>query len=746
MRRSISTQLPFGLLILTSALWAQEAIDGKAAMKTLNTLTSPEFEGRKSGLPGGDRAEEWMAKRIEEAGLKPLPDGSYFHSFKASVTIAGDKPEFAIDGGATAAYLEDYVTLLYSGAAQVDAPVVLAGWGIHAPDKGYSDYEGLDVKGKIVMAVRGKPDDARFDVERYIGYKSSTAFERGAVGFILVEGDKAVPGTIQEKYYRKSLPAIWAARPFADKLLQQGASTDLKGIVEALKRGERVSYPLKGVRCKLRITARLLKDRRMRNVCGVWRGAGDSKEWIVVGAHLDHVGVDALGNLYPGADDNASGSSMLLEVARAVARGGEHFRRNILFVWFAGEEQGLLGSWQFVRRPPVPLDRIAVMINTDMVGQGEPRLSVAGGDVYPRDAAWLSDLGVGKIEWKPSRSGNRSDHYPFQASGVPAFFVSTQGKHPNYHQPGDIAANIKVELLELAATYIWRLGVRAAKSEQPHVRPRRLDEYRWHRATTFDARSAKAPPATAGIDARIDWHDGTWSDMERTLARARADAVAKGARQNAILPGSAPGPALRALAPTSLLGVKGGDGVRFARAAHEEGALCFAPFVGERPLENPADLRLLNELCADHPIIVDLWGATGTTLPPESLAALDRPILLVPADRLPVWRKVLQRRRAPWIVIYPLRPLTENKQHVRVEVAAAFQRWIEAARLPPARVVIVSGPAEDETWAAQAPTYMPGLLAALESAGYDERTVRGLLGGNFLNLLSRTLKPAPRGS
>ncbi len=742
MRRILRTLSVIALLGPT--LHAQQAIDGAQALETVKILTAPEFEGRKSGLPGGDRAEEWMAARIKEAGLQPLPDGSWFHSFKASVTVAGDKPELALVSGGAASYLKDYVTLLYSGAGDVTAPVVLAGWGIHAPAKGYSDYDGLDVKGKIVMAVRGKPDDARFDEERYIGYKSSTAFDRGAIGFMLVEGDTAVPGTIQEKYYRAKLPAIWVARGFADKLFQQAGGGDLAAVTAALKRGERASFPLKDVSCKLRITARLLKDRPMRNVCGVWRAAGDSNEWVVVGAHLDHVGIDATGNLYPGADDNASGSSMLLEVARAVAGGGQHFRRNILFVWFAGEEQGLLGSWQFVRKPPVPLDRIAVMINTDMVGQGEPRLNVAGGDVYPRDAAWLGDLDAEDIIWKPSRSGSRSDHYPFQASGVPAFFISMQGKHPNYHQPGDVVANIKPELLGLAANYVWQITERAAKSEQPHLRSLRLEEYRWHKATTFDARSAEAPPAAAGVDARIDWHDGAWSELARSLARSRASALAKGADHNAILPGSAPGAALRALPPSSLLGVKGAEGVRFARAAHHVGALCYAPFAGKTPLKNPADLRLLNELAVDHPIVVDLWGADAQSLPPAALATLDRPILLVPASRLADWRGVLQRRRAPWIVVYPLSAVSENKPHVHKELAVAFQQWLETAKLPPARVVIVPGPAEDKAWAAQAPTLMPGVLAALEEVGYDDRTVRGLLGGNFLNLLSRTMKPAKR--
>ncbi|MHC4953326.1 MAG: M28 family peptidase [Planctomycetota bacterium] len=730
------------LALLTSVLAAQEAIDGEAALATVRILAGKDFEGRKSGLPGGTRAEAWMADRVREAGLAPLPGGTHFHEFKASVTAAGDKPLLALGDDPAASYLDDYVTLLYSGAGEIDAPVVLAGWGIHAPKKGYSDYDGLDVKGKIVIAVRGKPDDPRFDEERYIGYKSSTAFDQGAAGFILVEGVKAVPGTIQEKYYREKLPAIWAAGKYADALFARGKAPTLKEIKAKLNGGEKVSMALDGVRCKLRITARLLKDRPMRNVVGVWNGDGSSDEWIVVGAHLDHVGIDATGNLYPGADDNASGSSMLLEVARAVAARGERFRRNILFIWFAGEEQGLLGSWQFVRKPPVPLEKIAVMINTDMVGQGKPRLNVAGGDVYPRDAAWLGGLNVGVIPWKPTRSGSRSDHYPFQSSGVPAFFVSTQGKHENYHQPGDVPDNIKADLLGTAATYVRAMTVRAAQSEHAHVRPFRREEYVcWSRATTVDTRSGEAPDGTIGVDLRIEWQDGDWSEIARALVKSHRTGKEKSADETVLVAGSAPGPLLRDVRPTRLLGVKGADAVRFARDAHKVGALCFAPFAGKNPNEGAAGFRALNDLAKDHPIVVDLWGADPETLPVEAVAQLDAPILLVPIGGWKSWKPALVRRKQPWFAVYALRPATENKPATWLEIAKDIEQRVAAGGVPLHRLLIVPGPAEDAAWQAQAPTLIPGLVAALLELGFEDRAVRRMVGSGFANVVAQRLKP-----
>ncbi|MHC4135372.1 MAG: M28 family peptidase [Planctomycetota bacterium] len=570
-------------------------VSGERALAVLKTLASDDFGGRKSGLESGRRAEEWMAGQLAAIGLRPWNGSTYYQEFKASVTEESKVPPvFEIVGGRKGVFLDDYVSLNYSGQGKVTAEVVFVGYGIRAPKKSYDDYKDLDVKGKIVMAVRGKPEGSLFDEERYIGYKSSTAADRGAIGFLLVEGDKAVPGTIQEKYHRAHLPAAWLSRRAADDLFKQAGRPDLAAQVKALE-----PFPL-GVQVRLEIHARLLKDQPLRNVIGIWPGTTD--EYVVVGAHLDHLGTDAVGNVYNGADDNASGSAMLHEVARAVVAGGREFRRTLVFCWFAGEEQGLLGSGAFVKEPPVPLRKIAVMINIDMVGQGKPVLAVGGGGAYPRDAAFLRDFELEGFKIRRFRAGQNSDHYPFQAKGVPAFSVHTQGPHPNYHRPADDVENIRPELLELAGRFVKRVGELAADSEAAHCRPHRLAEYIWHAAPQL----------------RVTWFDDL-AALEEELTRIEA----KEAEENVYTPGARLGPLLRDLRPTVVLGWRGDP--RFNAVASRLGAVLFIT-------AEPA-------LAQRRPVVVS-GDVAGYAFPGG---------LYVEAEHAP--RLNLKNRKAPWVVL-----------------------------------------------------------------------------------------------
>lgn len=562
------------LLLAASARGGDADVDGLRALETVKILSSDEFEGRKSGLSSGTRAEAWMAERVQELGLGKPNGFTLFHDFKASVTEEGPGPRFEVVGGSrgtrNGAFLSDYVALLYSGKGDAEAEVVFAGYGIRAPEKRHDDYEGLDVKGKIVMAVRGGPSRSDLLEERFIGYKSATAADLGAKGFLLVEGDSAVPGTIQEQYHREALPAVWLSRAAADDLFARAGKGDLASQVRALEEGKRASFPLEGVRARLAINARLLKDRPLRNVVGLWPGETD--EFVVLGAHLDHVGQDAAGNVYNGADDNASGSAMLLEVARAIAEEGKRFRRSILFVWFAGEEQGLLGSWAFVRTPPVPLEKIAVMINADMVGQGNATLRVGGAEVYPREAAFLGNFAVEGFDVKPFRAEPNSDHYPFQASGIPAFFLHTEGPHPNYHQPGDDWKHIKPDLLETAGRFMKRVAEIAADSPEPFCRPLRKEEYLWNDAPVVDL-LGKSPARVS-----VKWFEGEAGSVLASLDAELTRLEAKGAPVALYMRGKRIGPLLNELRPTAILGVRGD-----AYALRRMGVTVFAPPSGAPP-------------------------------------------------------------------------------------------------------------------------------------------------------------------
>lgn len=697
-------------------------VDGERALSFLKTLAGDSFAGRKSGLPSGRNAEEWVAERLREFGLQPGNGRSWFHELRATVTEELPTPELVIETKGQPArvgeLVKDYVTLTYSGAGEISAEVVFCGYGIHAPDRGRDAYAGIDVKGKIVMAVRGKPPGSAFEEERQIGYKSSTAFARGAVGFLLVEGDHASSGTIQERFFRETLPAVWISRSMADLLLPKGG---LARQIEALQAGRISSFPLGNVRVHLKINSRVHRDALMHNVVGLWPGETD--EVVVVGAHLDHLGVDGAGNVMNGADDNGSGSAMLLEVARAVAATGRKFKRGILFVWFAGEEQGLLGSNAFVKTPPVPLDKIAVMLNTDMCGQGRPIVAVGGIGTFPRETRFLGEFNVDGIEVRRGwRSGGASDHAPFVGAGVPAYFVHTVGPHPNYHSPLDDWPAIDPKLLQLTGRFIRTMAERAADSDAPFCRPHRTAEHLWNDSAVVDLFSCTASPWTEGVDLRVEWTEGDMNRIDAVLTALEQ----KDADGLLIPPGGDPESTLRREPQGVLLGLRGEAATRVHRPAHRLGVTLFAPFMGETPATDATDIFTF---AATHPVIVVLHGAPAD-VDPVRIAA---PILL-PVDLALEWKDQLAEQKQPWLAVWPLATLTENKAHVHAELAAEIVALVKV--VGEQHVLIAPAHPADPTWQAQAPTLRPGFVAALLQQGLTEAQVRAVLGGNFLGMLN----------
>ncbi|MCZ6787072.1 MAG: M20/M25/M40 family metallo-hydrolase [Planctomycetota bacterium] len=672
-------------------------VSGARALETVKILSSDEFGGRKSGLASGRNAEAWMAAQVEKMGLEPGYGSSFFHDFKANVTNDKGPALFLAKGGEakprTGKYLDDFVSLLYSGFGTVEAPVVFAGYGIREPKKGRNDYEGLDVKGKIVMALRGKPPDSLFDDERQIGYKSSTAADLGAAGFLLVEGDAARPGTIQEKFHREKLPALWIGRKAADDLFARAKKENLAAQVEALKKGESRSFELEGVTVAMQAQTVLIKDAAVRNVVAKWPGETD--ECVVLGAHLDHVGTDAVGNVYNGADDNASGSSMLLEVARAVAARGKKHKRTLIFVWFAGEEQGLLGSWAFVKAPPIPLKSIAVMINTDMVGQGKPIMAVGGREVYPQDAKFLGEFKVEGFKEKHFAAQPNSDHYPFMHNGVPAFFVHTEGPHPNYHQPGDDWQKIKPELLETSGRFLLTLAERAANSEHPHCRPARRGGYLWHRARVVDLHAADQSDRALGTDVSVRWLDGTAEEIVRTIEVHKA--TKKKGKGKARGLAAARRRARRAQTEPQVL---------FAVRDHIEEAVA----AGARVVAWKDGIDLA-ALYAKYPFVLSIEDATPAML------TFPGPLLVNESQA-----SSMKSRKAPWLIVHAI----DEEGSTPAKTAA---RIIELRKKHGGNHVLVVPDKRNS------PTFSAVMVQTLLDAGLDERQIRQVLGGTFANAL-----------
>lgn len=479
--RRIAIGLVLPLLLAGGRVRADDdplaGLSGARALEFAKVLASDAMAGRRSGVGSGRKAEDWVQGKLVNMGLEPMDgEGIYMNAFTMGTTIVEAPIELRVGGSKgdakPATYGVDYVDQLYTGAGTVESDVVFVGYGITAKDRGLDDYEGVDVKGKIVLALRGAPAlrESEFVDERMIGWKSSHAADLGAAAFLVCDGTKAIMGTVQNKYVRPALPVLWVTNAIADALLAPAKKTitELKAEREA---GTPVKALATGSTAKVEVHGKYYPNVEARNVIGGFRGVDPEvrNETIVVGAHLDHLGQDATGRVFNGADDNASGSSSLLALAETLAKNGWRPRRTVVFAWFAGEEQGLAGSRAMAAEPVFPHKHIVAMINLDMSGQGTTAVKVGGRDGYPEMWKRMTDFvaPADRAAIKQFRVEENSDHWPFHERGIPAFFAVTDGDHPNYHQLSDDAENLKPECLEAAARVVGRMLVGLAEVPTP---------------------------------------------------------------------------------------------------------------------------------------------------------------------------------------------------------------------------------------------------------------------------------------
>ncbi|MFO0932227.1 MAG: M20/M25/M40 family metallo-hydrolase [Planctomycetota bacterium] len=445
---------------------------GEAALAHAKALADDAMLGRRSGFEGGRRAETWMVSKISELGLDPMDrGGAYLEPFVFAATAVAPPIELKVEGEAVE-YGTQFVDLNYTGTGAVEAEVVFVGYGISAPDRGWDDYDGLDVKGKIVLALRGAPAarESEFGVERQIGAKSSVAADRGAVGFLVAEGEKAVQGTIQSKFHREKLPAVWVAGAVADRVLAKRGRT-LADLKASRDKGEPGRSFGTGVTVRLEVNGKHYPHVQANNVIGGIRGRDPDlrNEVVLVGAHLDHLGTDATGRVFNGADDNASGSATLLALVETLVRNRWRPARTIVFVWFGAEEQGLEGSRALVADLPFAHKAVVAMLNLDMTGQGKPEVSLGGGEGYPHlyDLAASACPAPYAATLAPFRVEGNSDHWPFYERGIPALFAHSAGDHPNYHQVADDAVNLKPECLEAVGRVVGAALVKLGSHPEP---------------------------------------------------------------------------------------------------------------------------------------------------------------------------------------------------------------------------------------------------------------------------------------
>jgi hypothetical protein len=460
----------------------------------VDLLASDAMMGRNTPSPELDSAARYIAAKFQEYGLEPV-NGSYFHEYALKRDRLGTPNSLAI-GDRTFELKNDFIPYDFSGSGAPGGDIVFVGYGLSRPDAGYDDYEEIDVRGKIVLAIAGEPKNLHLK-EKGFGLPSDAqprgkmiqAAKHGAAGFLLM------PNPVQYKilrpygywptFYRSDaklpqpyhlelpleadpIPSMSVGGEIARSLFG-GSIEPMAAMVRSIdSSGHPASKLLRGgVSMEVRIERERLP---VRNVIGMIRGSRLPDEYVILGAHYDHVGHSISGHndhprdsIFNGADDNASGTTGLLLDAEAFGSLSPEDRpaRSIIFLAFSGEEKGLYGSRAYAAHPSVPNARVAAMLNMDMIGRNSPdSISIAGRSRSPELAAMAEEANAAEpmtIAYNLEDMFFRSDQASFADKKIPVLFFST-GEHADYHKVTD--SPDKIDNVKLAR--IARLCFRTA--------------------------------------------------------------------------------------------------------------------------------------------------------------------------------------------------------------------------------------------------------------------------------------------
>jgi hypothetical protein len=450
------------------------SISPAEAYDIVKTLAKPEYAGRLTGHPGYTAAAEWAAKRFAAWGLKPISGkAGYLQPYPSPYTLI-DKAEMTIllpVGPADPAKApvtkemklapeKEFLPLLYSDSGDRTAETVFAGWGISAPEIGYDDYAGLDVKGKFVLCFRGTPDaDPKYQHYDEHRTRMRTAKDKGALGIVYIYDE--IASNPNGDFLEGFTPAMIGVNVM-DAVLEDAGSTaaELRKALTTWKRP--VSFPLRA-KIRLAVASRHFPQAVGYNVVGYIEGSDPRlrRECVVIGGHFDHTGAH-MGLLFPGADDNASGSASCLEAGKAFAALARKPKRSIVIALFGGEELGLQGSTWFVDHVPGPFDKVTGMFNFDMTGEGDG----FWGAVSAEPAAFKPVLEeAAKAAGIATRLGTitgvgvrGSDFAPFFLKGIAAATLGSNGPHVAYHQTGDTIHRINPDITAEAAKLAFLAG------------------------------------------------------------------------------------------------------------------------------------------------------------------------------------------------------------------------------------------------------------------------------------------------
>lgn len=454
-------------------------------------FASDELEGRFTGSEKLKEASEYLKNEFESYSLKPLFNGSYFqeYPFIEKLKLGSEnilqfsnlfKEKVKID----LALNQDYIPLPFTDNLNCEAAIVFAGYGISSKELDYDDYTNIDVKGKVVIVFRNHPDTenphSKFEQFSSLRYKTSNARDKGAIGIIIINTkEKKDDGLIQLRYDNASkisgISALQIKRAKADELLGNFGYNvlDLQNKIDSTK--TTYSFLLKDAIAHLSTDVNELQGKSW-NV-GAYIDGNDEKlnnQYVVIGAHFDHLGWGEQNSLYTGepmihngADDNASGTTGLLELAEKFSSIKDQLKRKIIFIAFSGEELGLLGSSYVANNFPLPIENVSTMINMDMIGRLNDKndLIVGGTGTSSNWKSILDDKNEYDFNLTFNDEGfGPSDHSSFYGKNIPVLFFFT-GTHSDYHKPSDDYDKINSKGEEKVVKYVFDVAMDIIQSE-----------------------------------------------------------------------------------------------------------------------------------------------------------------------------------------------------------------------------------------------------------------------------------------
>ncbi|MDH4302053.1 MAG: M28 family peptidase [Nitrospira sp.] len=464
---------------------AIESLSLDRMLADIRTLSGPTFHGRQSGTKDDLESARWVAHEFLSAGLRlprirngslivPLltgKDGATSGAMATLVPTATMPSDSVLRIGQTNGLTAkqpgtDYLPIFDSPSADIQGQIVFVGYGIVDPTRGIDDYAGVDVNNCIVLFLRGKPE--HYPLHFSHADKVRIARERGALGYLTATGPILQPYEVRRgvtgspsAFYGQvplelAIPGAWISTTLAQEILTT-SKEKLPDRLHALQKRLNQSPSSQAVQSHQFASLQwktVSEEGLLLNVIGMIPGTGP--ETVIVGAHRDHFGHPG-GILFPGADDNASGTAVILETARALTKIALRPSRTILFISFSGEERDLLGSRLYTSRPIIPLDTTKTMINIDHAGVGNGRLTIG---VTGLEKEILLEAGkTAGVHDKLDLYGffPGGDHVPFKEAGVPTVTVVSGGVHPHFHQPTDTVETIDPEILHNVARYVLAL-------------------------------------------------------------------------------------------------------------------------------------------------------------------------------------------------------------------------------------------------------------------------------------------------